>query len=177
MTAHILLQDPKYPHNVGGALRAAACFGAEVVWYTGTRVNEQLRGMKRLPREERMRNYGSTKLNYVTTPDRPLDVHNRHYPDMVPVCVEIVPGAESLPWFVHPTNALYIFGPEDGSVSTGLRVESHRFVSIPSFHCVNLAAAVYLVLYDRVSKIRPYVFNEHEEEGYFNHEQLGTSLV
>ena len=28
----------------------------------------------------------------------------------------------------------------------------HRFIVIPSRHCVNLAAAVYLVLYDRAAK-------------------------
>ncbi len=29
---------------------------------------------------------------------------------------------------------------------------SHRFLVITSKHCVNLAAAIYLVLYDRISK-------------------------
>jgi len=29
----------------------------------------------------------------------------------------------------------------------------HRFIIIPSKHCLNLAAAVYLILYDRISKL------------------------
>lgn len=38
MRARVLLINPKYPHNVGGAYRAAACFGAESVFVVGNRV-------------------------------------------------------------------------------------------------------------------------------------------
>jgi tRNA C32,U32 (ribose-2'-O)-methylase TrmJ len=53
---------------------------------------------------------------------------------------------------VHPENAVYVFGPEDGSIPPVFRRHCHRFVSIPSKHCLNLAAAVYIVLYDRNQK-------------------------
>ncbi|MBC8295803.1 MAG: hypothetical protein H8E55_08425 [Pelagibacterales bacterium] len=33
----------------------------------------------------------------------------------------------------------------------------HRYVVIPTRHCVNLSAAVYMVLYDRLVKQNPYV--------------------
>ncbi len=46
----------------------------------------------------------------------------------------------------------YVFGPEDGSIPPVLRRHCHRFVSIPTKHCTNLAAAVYTVLYDRILK-------------------------
>ena len=47
--------DPKFPHNVGAAVRAASCYGVRQVWFSGDR--ERLDGAKRqrLPREERMR--------------------------------------------------------------------------------------------------------------------------
>ena len=35
----IVLTRPKYPHNVGAAVRAASCFGIEQVWFTGDRVS------------------------------------------------------------------------------------------------------------------------------------------
>jgi tRNA(Leu) C34 or U34 (ribose-2'-O)-methylase TrmL len=54
--------------------------------------------------------------------------------------------------FEHPADATYVFGPEDGNVPKGALSVCHRFVSIPSHHCLNLAAAVYTVLYDRVVK-------------------------
>ena len=53
----VALVDPKFPHNVGAAVRAASCYGVRQVWFSGDRV--QLDGAKRqrLPREERMRGY------------------------------------------------------------------------------------------------------------------------
>ena len=33
----IALVNPKYPHNVGAAVRAASCFGIQQVWFSGNR--------------------------------------------------------------------------------------------------------------------------------------------
>jgi tRNA(Leu) C34 or U34 (ribose-2'-O)-methylase TrmL len=49
-----------------------------------------------------------------------------------------------------------VFGPEDGHVPKGVRGACHRFVTIPSDGCLNLAAAVNVVLYDRMAKARQY---------------------
>src|SRR5213079_3262343 len=68
---------------------------------------------------------------------------------VTPVAVELRPGAESLVSFEHPEDALYVFGPEDGGLEKAVRVRCHRFVVIPTHHCLNLAAAVNVVLYDR----------------------------
>ncbi len=70
----------------------------------------------------------------------------------MPVAVELRKNAEMLPHFVHPEKALYVFGPEDGSIDQVLLRHCHRFVVIPTAHCVNLAAAVYIILYDRMVK-------------------------
>ena len=35
----IALINPKYARNVGGAVRAASCFGISQVWFTGDRVS------------------------------------------------------------------------------------------------------------------------------------------
>ena len=40
-----MLVDPKFPHNVGAAVRAASCYGVGQVWFTGDRV--QLIGERR----------------------------------------------------------------------------------------------------------------------------------
>lgn len=34
----VTLIDPKYPHNVGAALRACSCWGVGQLWWTGRRV-------------------------------------------------------------------------------------------------------------------------------------------
>jgi tRNA(Leu) C34 or U34 (ribose-2'-O)-methylase TrmL len=145
-TPAVLLVDPKFPHNVGAAVRAASCYGVPQVWFTGDRV--QLVGERgyRLPREERMRGYQDVHLCHSETP---LDAFDR---GTVPVAVELRRGSESLIDFVHPDRAVYVFGPEDGSLDRGVLGLCHRFVVIPTRHCTNLSAAVYTVLYDRHAK-------------------------
>lgn len=69
--------------------------------------------------------------------------------DVVPVAIELRAGCESLVTFEHPERALYVFGPEDGSLPRSVAPRCHRFVLIPSAHCLNLACAVSIVLYDR----------------------------
>jgi tRNA(Leu) C34 or U34 (ribose-2'-O)-methylase TrmL len=81
--------------------------------------------------------------------DRPLDAFPE---DVTPVAVEVLDSAESLPTFIHPLGAVYVFGPEDGELPKGVRNACHRFVTIPSDGCLNLAAAVNVVLYDRMIK-------------------------
>ena len=34
----VVLVDPKFPHNVGAAVRAASCYDVGQVWFTGDRV-------------------------------------------------------------------------------------------------------------------------------------------
>lgn len=142
----IVLENPKYARNVSAIVRLASCFDVKQVWYTGKRMDENLSGLSRLPREERMRDYKNVELiGY----DRPLDF----LVDGVPVVVELVPGATPLTYFEHPQNAVYIFGAEDGGVSQVLRKLAHHFVIIPSRHCLNLATAVSGVLVHRATQL------------------------
>lgn len=140
----VVLENPKFPHNVGAALRAASCYAVQQVWFTGNRI--QLDNGQRLPREERMKGYASVDLIQF---DYPFDAFGR---DVVPVAVEVRENSIPLPYFQHPENAVYVFGPEDGSLSKGILRHCHQFVIIPTLHCTNLSAAVYTVLYDRVCK-------------------------
>lgn len=154
----IVLNNPKTPFNVGSAIRAASCYGAEEVWWTGQRVTDDrnsdaMRGSKlgkrkwRLPREERMKAYD---IAWGVDDDALRKLIAR---DFTPVCVELVEGAENLAFFDHPEeDTVYVFGPEDGSVPKGVRHACHRIVQIPTIHCINLGAAVYTVLYDRTAK-------------------------
>lgn len=146
----ILLIRPKFPRNVGAAIRAASCFGATNVYYTEDRFG--LDTLTRLPREERMKGYSEVTWGQVDAV-RPIDEikgYLKHGP--TPIAIELLPGSEPLNTFEHPDQAIYVFGPEDGSLSAGIRSACHRFVQIPSQHCLNLAAAVYLVQYDRMAK-------------------------
>jgi tRNA(Leu) C34 or U34 (ribose-2'-O)-methylase TrmL len=161
MSAAVLLCEPKFAHNVGNALRACALLGAGRLYWSGTRVPapEDWEPGARLPREERMKCYAKTQLRHVGN-DVSLEMLE---PGYTPVCVEIREGAEDLRDFVHPENALYVFGPEDGNVNKAARLNCHRFVRIPTADPgertpYNLAFCVGAVLLDRLTKqTRPWL--------------------
>ena len=148
----VVLIDPKYPHNVGAALRAAACFNIPHIWVSGERVLQEVDALKRLPREERLRGYQDVELAY--HPD-PLSVVSGR---PTPVAVEFRPHSHSLFDYQHDANSIYVFGPEDGTLHRNVLTRCHRFVVIDTAHCLNLGSAVSIVLYDRAMK-------EHKDSG------------
>lgn len=81
-----------------------------------------------------------------------MDYPLKEFEGVTPVAVEIVESAEPLTYFEHPKNVVYVFGPEDGGVSKVLRMHAHRFVFIPTAHCLILSMAVGMVMYDRLLK-------------------------
>ena len=141
----VILSNPKHARNLGAALRACSCFGIGQLWFSGNRI--ALNGKHRLPREERMKGYADVELRQY---DYPFD---QFAPGVTPVAIELRPGSENLADFEHPKDAIYVFGPEDGSLERVTLQHCHKFVTIPTRHCTNLAAAVYLVLYDRALKL------------------------
>jgi tRNA C32,U32 (ribose-2'-O)-methylase TrmJ len=142
----VILIDPKYAHNVGAALRACSCFGLRQLWWTGARVRlDPVKG-ERLPREERMKGYREVAL---CPCDSPLDRLAGTDAGAVPVAVEVRENSEPLTTFEHPENAVYVFGPEDGSIPKPWLRLCHRFVHIPANHCLNLSTAVGVVLAHR----------------------------
>lgn len=159
-----MLINPKTPANVGGVLRACSLMGVNDLVWTGERVmdtGDMLRktgtslpnkaSKYRLPREERMRDYQN--VHWHRDNEKRIDTFVRY--GYTPVAVENRMESELLPFFQHPDNPLYIFGPEDGSIPKGVLTVSHRFVRIPSSTergCFNLSAAVNVVLYDRLCK-------------------------
>lgn len=164
MNTAVVLINPKTPYNVGSAIRACSIFEVPTLRWTGRRISTAdgrrkagsgLRSNRpRLPREERLKDYANVDWREDTSERVVTDLCAEH--DLTPVAVEIVPGSEPLDTFVHPENALYVFGPEDGSIPKGVLSVCHRFVQIPSCNRTpfNLAAALNIVLYDRFAKER-----------------------
>ena len=148
----VVLINPKFSHNVGAALRAVAAFGGSTLYWTGDRVTLDSSKGERLPREERMRGY---KADIHFEPND-AGLSKLIADGLTPVCVEVKENAENLVAFEHPERAVYIFGPEDGSldapVNKGVLHVCHRFVHIPTRYCLNLGAAINVVLYDRKMK-------------------------
>ena len=65
------------------------------------------------------------------------------------VGVELTDDAVDLPQFAHPKNAVYILGPEQGSLSPEIQAQCDVIVKIPTKFCINLSLAGALVMYDR----------------------------
>jgi tRNA(Leu) C34 or U34 (ribose-2'-O)-methylase TrmL len=140
-SAAIGLCNPKSPANVGSVLRAAGCYGVEKIYYTGTRFTL---ASKYQADTQRM----SDKVR-ITAVESFIPLAEAH---LHLVCIELVEGAMPLPEFEHPDNALYIFGPEDGSVPQSVVDAADAVVYIPTIGCMNLAATVNVLLYDRLAK-------------------------
>ena len=142
MMVLIGLCNPKSPSNVGSVMRAVGCYSADEVRYTGERF-------------DRATKYHTDTKNY--TSKVPLKRVNDLCAELPAgyeiVCVELVLGAIPLPEFKHPENAIYIFGPEDGSTPQDIVDKAHHVVYVPTTGCMNLAASVNVVLYDRLSKL------------------------
>lgn len=147
MKLAIGLINPKYPHNVGTAIRAASCYSVSHLFYSGNRMDESLAELSRVPREERLRGYKTVDWTR-------NDYFIRHCVKngLTPVAVEFREQAENLFDFIHPEKALYVFGPEDGGIDKSALASCHRFVKIPTLHCLNLAVAITTIFYDRAYK-------------------------
>jgi len=143
--AYIGLVNPKNPINVGAVMRAAGCYQADGVYYTGERFARAARYQT------------DTKDIKNKIPLLQADHFRENLPaGMEVICVEFAEGATALPDFVHPDRALYIFGPEDGSISQELINAADYVVYVPTIGCMNLAASVNVVLYDRMCKSAVY---------------------
>ena len=143
------LTDPKSPSNVGAVMRAAGCYQADEVRYTGVR-------------------YARAAKFHTDTKDVsrkiPLNaaeslIDNLNSKQKI-ICVDLVEGAIPLPEFVHPKNAIYIFGPEDGTIAQAVIDRADAVVYVPTVGCMNLAASVNVLLYDRLAKSKQTIAND-----------------
>jgi len=139
--AAIGLINPKSPDNVGAVLRAAGCYGVETVYYTGMRFERAAK--YQLDTKQRSETIALTGVTSLLA---------QRQPGQVLVCVELAEGATPLPTFQHPLDALYVFGPEDGSIDQTLIDAADAVVYVPTIGCMNLAATVNVLLYDRLAK-------------------------
>ena len=131
------LYGTKYTVNEGGVLRAASCFGAKLIVLAAPRFKKSS---------------ADTTNAYKHIPVIRGDPWKLIPINCVPVAVEVVDGCRWLSDFTHPRQAMYLFGPEDGSLPKKVIERCNYIVRIPSIHCLNLAAAVNVVLYDRTAK-------------------------
>ncbi|MDY6894336.1 MAG: RNA methyltransferase [Thermotogota bacterium] len=140
--ACIGLDNPKTSANVGAAMRAVHVYGAAMLVCSGNRLGTGIL---------------DTQKGYRHTPYIRCDDLKPHIPyDCVPVAVDIIDGAIPLPKYTHPERAFYIFGAEDATLGDRVLSWCRDVVYIPSNGCMNLAATVNVILYDRMMKRHDY---------------------
>jgi tRNA(Leu) C34 or U34 (ribose-2'-O)-methylase TrmL len=132
------LYNPKTPENVGSVLRAAACYEASLVAVAGSRYRRSVTDTTKAWRHLPLLQVG--------------DLRHAVPFEAIPVAVDLVPDAIELPEYKHPERAFYIFGPEDGTLDESVLSWCRDRIMVPTAHCMNLAATVNVVLYDRLSK-------------------------
>jgi tRNA(Leu) C34 or U34 (ribose-2'-O)-methylase TrmL len=137
--AAIGLDNPKSSCNVGSVLRAAGVYDAALVvasrkrWQTSA--TDTMSAYKHMP--------------FIHNVD---ELHDYIPFDCVPVAIELIEGATPLNEFKHPERAFYIFGAEDATLGHRVLKYCKHTVYVPTNGCMNLAATVNVVLYDRLAK-------------------------
>jgi tRNA(Leu) C34 or U34 (ribose-2'-O)-methylase TrmL len=131
------LVNPKTGPNIGGVMRAVGIYGAALLVIEGDR-------FKRIPTDTMKAWRHTPVLNAPLRDSIPFDC--------VPVAVDLVPRARSLIDYEHPERAFYIFGPEDSTLGSKHLEWCRDAIYVPTNGCMNLAACVNVVLYDRMSK-------------------------
>lgn len=136
--ACIGLDNPKTPMNVGSVLRAAGVYEAAMVAIAGKRYKKS---------------GTDTMKHYRHLPLLQVDELKSAIPyDCVPVAVDLIEGAIPLYEYKHPERAFYIFGAEDATLGERVLSYCRDVVYVPTNGCMNLAASVNVILYDRLAK-------------------------
>lgn len=138
------LVRPKCHENVGSVLRAAFCYDASMVAIQGDRSG-----------------FVRSRLDPGKTFRHLPVVHGEDLESLipigaVPVAVDLVENAISLTAYQHPQQAFYVFGPENGTLGKDTLLWCRDRIMIPTKMCMNLAATVNVVLYDRMAKADRY---------------------
>lgn len=136
--ACVALDNPKSEVNVGGALRA--------VWVYRAAMLVVARGRFKRVSTDTYKAYRHVPVLRVE------DVFSALPFDCVPVAVDLVEGATPLPEYQHPERAFYVFGAEDATLGQRVLERCRDRVFVPMRGCMNLAATVNVVLYDRLAK-------------------------
>ena len=132
--------------NVGSLFRTAHAFNASFVFTVAA-------------------NYTRLDGNKSDTSDTPGHLPFFSFPNITSmvlpidckiVGVELMDDAIELPSFRHPPQAVYILGPERGSLSPEMINKCEFIVKIPSKFCVNVGVAGAILMYDRIKSLGNY---------------------
>ena len=135
------IMNGKTPENLGTLWRSAWCLGANFIFTIGKRYKKQSSDTTATYRKIPLYHYDD------------FEDFNKHRPyDCLLVGVELTAHAKDLTAFVHPERAIYLLGQEDGSLAPKVLDKCNHIVKFTSKHCLNVASAGTVILYDRQLK-------------------------
>lgn len=139
MAFAIGIEHNKSSVNLGTLLRSAGCFGASLVFTVGRRYKRQCSDTLQLTRHVPVLHFTDWQ-----------DFRKHQWLDWQLVAIEITEGATPVEKFTHPRSAIYLLGPEDGSISREpMSWPDVQKVYMPSFRCLNVATAGSIVMWHR----------------------------
>lgn len=130
---------PKTQKNIETLIRSAKCFDADFVFSIGTRFRT---------------------TNYSKKMERSIPVFLfkdlEQFQFSIPynsniVCVEITDKARKIETYIPQERTVYLLGPEDGDIPEDFMF-GKQVIKIPTIHCLNVAVAGSIVLYNHVIK-------------------------
>ena len=133
---------PKHEVNIGTLWRSATLFGASFIFTIGRRYKEQASDTTKTARHIPL-------YTFLT-----FDEMKSFLPYACQVvCIEQHADARDLPAFRHPLQAAYLLGAEDHGIPEEI-LEDWPIIEIPTgvAHCMNVAVAGSIVMYDRFVK-------------------------
>lgn len=137
------IENIKTETNYGTLFRSAYVMGADFIFLIGKRFKRQC---------------SDTVCSYRHLPlfeFKDAEDFINHIPyDCQPIAIEITDDARDIANFIHPERAIYILGAEDGLISKDIIKHCKATVKIPTTHCLNVAVAGSIVLYDRLIKTK-----------------------
>ena len=129
----IAFYEPKFVENIGTAIRSAHCFGVDFIAIIGARYKKQPSDTMATERHIPIYEYED------------LEDFLKHKPlDCEVIAIEC-DGEENLESFAHPERCIYLFGGEDRNVPKEIKSR----IKFETSHCVNMAIAASITIYDR----------------------------
>lgn len=134
------IENAKIPYNLGTLMRSAYNFDADLIFTIGNRYKRQISDTV------------NARVHIPILHFRTWEEYKNVGLNWIHIGVELFDCSENVKTFVHPKAAVYLLGPEDGSLSEEAKSICKHFIKIPTKRCLNQAQAGTIVMYDRVLK-------------------------
>lgn len=157
------------PFNVGNLLRTSHAFGASFFFTINPVVD-----LKSMRTSDTSGAFGHIPFYSFEKPEDMV------LPDKTSVVgIEFIEDSIELPSFRHPQKAVYILGPEKGSLSDAMLERCDYTIKIPMKFCINVGVAGAIVMYDRLISMGKFADRPVHEGGpdNFSPEKLREEQV